>query len=542
MNEATRREILGFGVMMGAAGLLPLPLFAQSGTGAADEAAPTDGGTMVLAEFPEPTLLTSALIAAAATNNISPKIFDGLFYYDVQTLEPRPQLAERWEESADGLTLTFFLRDGVRWHDGQPFTSADVAFTITEVLLKFNSRGKAIYGNLTGVETPDPLTVVLRLSKPAPYILSGLSSWISQILPRHLYEGTDFMSNPHNTAPIGTGPYKLAEWDRGNYMRLVRNEDYWDEGLPRLDGLLYRFLPDSSSRVAALEAGDVDVVAESKVPGSDLVRLREDPRFDYETKGYALLASMQFFQFNLKNPKFQDVRVRRAFAHAIDRDFIVRNIWYGYGSAATGPLSPVLTTFYSADVPGYPYDPARAEELLDEAGFPRGADGVRMRIVHDAAQNGEAFPRTAEFLRDALGKVGIEVQVRISDFASFSRRVYTDRDFETSNYYTSCGPDPAIGAQRIYWSKAYVDGVSYSNGSGYDNPEMDRILEAAQVEPDAEKRRTLYADFQRLAMEDVPEIPLTAMQFLTISAREARNVTSKADGIKANLADAWLQS
>lgn len=535
MTDVQRRQVIGFGAAMGLAGMFPLPLLGQSSSDT-----PSAGGTLVLAEFPEPTLLTSALIAAAATNNISPKIFDGLLSYDVETLQPVPQLAERWEQSEDGLTLTFFLRDGVRWHDGQPFTSADVAFTISEVLVNFNSRGKAIYGNVTAVDTPDQLTVVLRLSKPAPYILSGLSSWISQILPKHLYEGTDLLTNPHNTAPIGTGPYKLAEWERGNYMRLVRNEDYWDQPRPYLDGILYRFLPDSASRAAALEAGDVHVVGESKVPGSDMIRLSEDPRLQYETKGYAMLASMHFFQFNLKNEKFQDVRVRRAFAHAIDRDFIVKNIWYGYGSAATGPLSPVLTTFYSDTVPAYAFDPAKAETLLDEAGFPRGADGVRMRIIHDVAQNGEAFPRTAEFLRDGLSKIGVEVEVRTSDFASFSRRVYTDRDFETANYYTSCGPDPAIGAQRVYWSKAYIDGVSYSNGSGYNNPEMDRILEAAQIEPDAEARRALYADFQRLAMEDVPEIPLVAMQFVTISARNAQDVSAKADGIKANLAEAWL--
>lgn len=533
MTEINRRQALLMGTASAFAGWLPMPLLAQE---------VAKGGTLVLAEFPEPTLLTSALIAAAATNNISPKMFDGLFSYDVDTLEPVPQLATGWEQSEDGLTLTFQLRDGVRWHDGQPFTSADVAFTIKEVLLQFNSRGKAIYGNLTDIQAPDPLTVVLTLSKPAPYILAGLSSWITQILPKHLYEGTDFLTNPYNTAPVGTGPYKLAEWERGNYMRLVRNDDYWDKMLPHLDGILYRFLPDSASRAAALEAGDVHVVAESKVPGSDLVRLSADPALAFETKGYATLASMQFFQFNLKNEKFQDLRVRKAFAHAIDREFIVKNIWYGYGSAATGPLSPALTTFYSPDVPAYDYDPAKAEALLDEAGFPKDASGIRMKIIHDVAQNGEAFPRTAEFLRDALAKIGIEVEVRISDFASFSRRVYTDRDFETANYYTSCGPDPAIGAQRVYWSKAYIDGVSYSNGSGYSNPSMDQILEAAQVEPDVEKRRALYADFQRLAMEELPEIPLVAMQFVTIQSARAHDVSAKADGIKANLADAWLDA
>jgi peptide/nickel transport system substrate-binding protein len=176
-----------------AASFIPVNAFGQQ----------TRGGTLVIAEFPEPTLLTSALIAAAATNNISPKMFDGLVTYDLDTLEPKPQLAESWEISPDGLTLTFKLRDGVKWHDGQPFSSADVAFTIQEILLKYNSRGKAIYGNVTDVETPDALTVVLRLSKPAPYIMAGLSGWITQILPKHVYEGTEALTNPANTKPSG---------------------------------------------------------------------------------------------------------------------------------------------------------------------------------------------------------------------------------------------------------------------------------------------------------------------------------------------------
>lgn len=531
MPNMTRRELLAWSAAVGVAGFLPFDAFGE----------PARGGTLAIAEFPEPTLLTSALIAAAATNNISPKIFDGLVAYDVDTLEPRPQLAESWEWGDDGLSLTFRLRDGVRWHDGEPFTSADVAFTIKEILLKYNSRGKAIYGNLTEIETPDALTATLRLSKPAPYILAGLSSWITQILPKHIYEGTDPLTNPRNTDPIGTGPFRFAEWQRGNFLRLERNTDYWDQPKPYVDQVIYRFLPDASARVAALEAEDVLAVAESKVPGSDLLRLKDVPFLEYETRGYAMLAPTHFFQFNLQNELFRDVRVRKAFAHAIDRDFIARNIWFGYGTPATGPLPPALKTFYSDDVPLYPYDPAKAEALLDEAGYPRGADGIRFSIRHDAAQNGEQFPKTAEFVRDALGKVGIRVEVRISDFASFSKRVYTDRDFDTANYYTSCGPDPAIGTQRVYWSKAFLPGVSYSNGSSYNNPEVDRVLEAAQIEPDQAKRKALYDEFQRLVQEDLPEIPLISMNQVTITNRRLRNLTALADGIKANFADAYIE-
>lgn len=531
MFSITRRQLMTYGAAVAGTALLTSRGWSE----------PQRGGTLVIAENPEPVLLTSALVSNRSTNNISPKIFDGLASYDLETLQPQPQLAESWETSADGKTITFHLRHGVKWHDGKPFTSADVEYTIKEILLKFHSRGQQIFGRVDEIETPDEHTVILKLSDPAPFLLFGLSSWITAIMPKHIYEGTDIRTNPANTAPIGTGPFKFSQWERGVYLRLARNEEYWDQPKPYVDQVIYRFLPDASSRVAALEAEDVLVVAESQVPGSDFERLKSIPYLQIDTSGYAMTAATQFFQFNLDKPLFQDIRVRRALAHAIDRDFIVRNIWYGYGHALNTPISPVLKTFHNPETKGYEFSIEKAEALLDEAGHPRGADGIRFSIIHDAAQNGEQYPRTAEYIRDALGKVGIRVEVRISDFASFTKRVYTDRDFETANYFTSCGPDPVIGVQRIYWSQAFVPGVSYSNGSHYASPEMDRVVEAAQIETDPAKRRELYNDFQRIAMEDIPEIPLVGIEQVTVLNKRLKNFVYLADGVKANFADAYIE-
>lgn len=537
MSPISRRQWLQYSAAASLAGALPAYVFGAQAANA--DGTPARGGVLVVAQYPEPTILTTAVIAAGATNNISPKIFDSLLTYDLQ-LNPQPLLAKSWSVSDDGLTITFHLREGVKWHDGVPFTSADVAFSLTEVWQKLNSRGKSLYANVVAVDTPDDLTVIWRLSKPAPYILNSQASYISQILPKHIYEGTDILTNPANVKPIGTGPFKFAEWSRGNYLRLERNPDYWDAPRPYLDQVVYRFLPDAAGRGAALETGDVQLVGETAVPANDLARLARDPNFELELKGYELLGLVQFFAFNLEKPVFQDVRVRRAFAHAIDQSFLIKNIWHGYGKAATGPIPSDQSAFYTADVPRYAFDPERAKQLLDEAGLKPDANGVRLTITHDYAASAEQLQRAAEYLREALGNVGIKVQVRNQDFAAFARRVYTERDFDTATYYTSTGPDPAVGVQRVYWSKAFQKGVSFSNTSGYANAEVDQALEAAQIEADAKKRAALYHTFQQVVQQDLPEIPLVEVQHVTLSSQRVKQHSINAEGTKGNFAAVYL--
>ncbi len=530
----SRRRVLRSALQVGASGILPGRIIRALGADV-----PVRGGQIIVGQFPESSSLTNAMTSAGPTGLVSGKIFDGLLTYDFD-LTPRPQLATAWEQSSDGLTITFRLRPGVTWHDGNPFTAADVAFSATEVWKKLHSRGRTTFANLVAAETPDPLTLVFRLSKPQPSILRALASTESQILPRHLYEGTDVRANPHNVAPVGTGPFRFVKWDHGNYIVLERNPDYWDHPKPYLDRLIFRVMPDAFARSAALQTGEVDIVGGVSVALSDIARLARESGIAIDSHGFEYTATIFFLEFNLDRPMFKDLRVRRAFAHAIDREFIIHNIFFGRAVACHGPVPPTLAEFYTPDLPIYPYDLDLARRLLDDAGCKPDADGVRLTANLDAVPGG-AMPRIAEYLRDNLGRIGIKFVMRGGqDFASYVRRIYTERNFDAIVTGGNAAPDPAMGVQRFYWSKGFQPGVAFSNASHYASAETDCLLEAAQTEIDVKKRSNLYGDFQRKVMADLPTIPLVAPAYVTLANRRVRRHTISADGLDANLAEAYV--
>ncbi len=490
---------------------------------------------------PEPVMLTGAFNSSGQIYQISGKIFDGLVTYDFN-FNPQPQLALSWETSPDGRNLTLRLRPGVKWHDGQPFTSADVAYSALQVWKVAHPRGRSIYANLEAVDTPDPLVAIMRFSQPAPYVMNALHAVESQILPRHLYEGTDLNTNPRNLAPVGTGPFRFVEFRRGQFVTLERNPDYWDQGKPLADRVVIRFIPDPAARSAAYEAGELDVGGSLPVALADARRLAALPSLELPDRGDEALAAMAYLEFNLRKPPFNDVRVRRAIAHAIDRNFLLRNVWFGFGKPSTGPISSAMTKFHAPVTAAYPHDPALAQRLLDEAGLRRGAGGIRFRMTHDPLPGSDFYTGTGDYLRAALGRIGIAVEVRNSDFPTFYRRVYTDNDFDTTNFAAFNLTDPTMGVQRFYWSKNILRGVAFSNGSGYSNPEVDRLLEAAQIEPDERKRFDLFARFQQIAMEDLPNLPLGDIKWFTILNRRAENIITSPFGVHDNFAAVTLKS
>jgi peptide/nickel transport system substrate-binding protein len=455
-------------------------------------------------------------------------------------MRPVPQLATAWETSEDGRAMRFRLRDGVRWHDGKPFTSADVAWSLMNVWKTLHGRGRATYAFVDAVETPDPHTVVLRLSRPSPAIMNALHAAESQVLPRHLYEGTDIQSNPLNSAPVGTGPFRFKEWRRGSALIVERNPDYWDKGKPLLDQIVMRFIPDGAGRSAALETGEALLGGDNPVPLNDIARLSKLPHLTVERRGYNSVNNIHFAEFNLRRPQFQDVRVRRAIGMAINRELIARNIWFGEGKASTGPIPHTMAAFYTADVPNLPYDVAGANKLLDQAGVARGAGGTRFRMVMDWAPYGDALQRTGEYIRQALRPLGIEVEIRSSDLPGWLRRVYTENDFDMTTFYLSATADPTLGLQRFWWSKNIQKGAVFTNASGYSSKEMDRILESAAVELDPAKRAGLFHEFQRLAMQDLNIIPLVDLAGVTLANRRVHDHTVGGYGVRSALARCWL--
>lgn len=527
----SRRGLIGYG-LAGAFGL-------GAGLPANSAPAPDNGRTLIVAQDPEPLTLTSAASIDAGTLAVSGKIFDRLFALDLDT-KLTPQLATSAEFSADGLALTLRLRPGVKWHDGRPFGSADVAYSILEVWKKFHARGFLSYANVEAVDAPDPLTAVLRLKRPAPYILHSLAQGESQVVPRRLYEGAPVLTNPVNLAPIGTGPFRFVRWERGGHIELERNPDYWDSPRPHFDKVLFRFLPDGAAVVAALETKAIHLASGSNTPRADLERLRKNAALSVKVFGPTFSPVMEGFAFNLDRPALQDVRVRQAFAHAIDRNFILKNIWQDVGTLADSPVAPQFVDFYTSDLPKYPFDLARAESLLEEAGLKRDASGVRLTLTVDVMPPGTSRVRTAQFIRGTLAKIGVKLELRSQSLGEYLHRVFTRRDFDAIVYGTGTDIDPALGIQRFYWSKTFQPGVPFTNATHYWTPEVDRLLETAQVELDANKRRQLYFDVQRAVQRDLPCIPILFPSSVALSDRRLIDfATVRADNFaKARFATA----
>jgi peptide/nickel transport system substrate-binding protein len=523
-----RRDFIG---ALSAGALLP-PAWSAAPAGET----PVRGGTLVVGASPEPTTLTSAVTSAGPTQLVSGKIFDGLLTYDL-ALRPQPQLATAWDVSKDGLTITFTLRAGVRWHDGKPFTSADVAWTLDKVWKVYHSRGRGTFANVTEVSTPDPLTVVLHLSKPAPYLLSALASTESQILPAHLYRSGQVLTNPANNAPVGTGPFRFVRWNRGSDIVLERNPHYWQPQQPYLDRLIFRFLPDAGASAAALETGSIQLA--TNMAPADIARLRKNGALAVDTRptGYSSLISS--FEFNLDRPALRDVRVRQAIAHGIDRQFLVKNVWFGDAVAATSPLPATLPAFFGADLPAYAYNLQQATTLLDQAGLKPDSRGVRLTLNCDPYPSPPML-QSAQYLRASLRRIGVQLNVRVQDAGEFVNRVYTRRDFDTTIYGANAGPDPAISSQRFYSSKNFQPGIAFSNGANYRNPQVDQLLDAAQVELDPARRRALYLQFQQIVMRDAVTLPLVAWSMPVLSQRRVRNISVTADGVLGNFASAYL--
>lgn len=536
--QLSRRHFLELLAAGAGVGMLPSAWAAQAAAGG-----PARGGTLVANVTPEPSAgLVGGINISAPVLPISASIFDGLVTYD-REFKPQPQLAESWEQSADGKQIVFHLRRNVKWHDGTPFTSADVQYSILNVVKKTHPRGASTFAKVIAVDAPDAHTVVLRLSGPSPVIWAALFGTETQIVPKHLYEGSNPLTNPWNLKPVGTGAFVFKEWVRGSHILLERNPDYWDSGKPYLDRIIFKNIPDAGSRAAALENGEILLGANNPVPESDVARLQANPRLEVNTEGWQAPAPMFFFDFNFRQERFRDIRVRRAFAHALDAKTLAETVWYGLADVATSPVPSYQKAFYKPGLTQYAYDPAKAEQLLDEAGFRRGADGWRMSITHvTCAPYGAAYVRAGELFRQQLKKIGVDLKLVNYDLGTYVRKMFTDYEFDTASMWYSAYTDPQIGVQRRFWSKNIKPGSPSSNGSGYASAEMDRAIEAMQEEGDVQKRREHIFEMPRIAQDDVASITLLELKFYGIYDRRVQGLRQGPLTFYSTLADAWLQA
>jgi len=427
--------------------------------------------------------------------------------------------------------VVFRLRKNVRWHDGAAFTSRDAAFTYRAIMDDATaSPRKPDFDLILRVETPDEHT--FRVTYRKPYS-PALESWMISLLPSHLLEGRpqSWWTEHFNRTPIGTGAFRFAQWKTNEFIRVERNPDYFAAPAPWLDGIVYRFMPDQLTLRLAFETKQVDFWGAEPWTVNAFVN---DPRFEVFTSP---TSSYTYIGWNLKRPLFQDPLVRRALAHAVDVPSMVRFILYGHGLQSTGLFTPQMW-FFNPDIKPFAYDPEKARDLLAQAGWKPGPDGILQK-------NGERFSFTlitnngnevrrdiATLTQDGLKQLGIEVKVELYEWAVFLKNHINKGDFDAMVLGWSLGNGYD---QFQIWHSSQTN-PEQLNVVGYKNEEADRLLDDIRQEYNREKIIRMAGNLQRVIYEDQPYLFLYVPEGTSVMWKDAYRIR-RPDG-KGN----WIDS
>lgn len=482
---------------------------------------PKRGGTLVIGWSQTPRHLNGAVQSGVATALPSTQIFASPLRFDDQW-NPQPYLAEKWSMSQDGKSLTLNLRRNAVFHDGKPVTSADVAFSI--MAIKANHPFKTMMDPVERVETPDSYTAIVRMSVPHPAILLALSPALCPVLPKHIYDdGQDLKNHPRNSSNVvGSGPFKLVDFKPGKSLTLERFDKFFLEGKPHLDKVIIDSNPDSASLVLGLERGSIHMLP-SLTNSTDLKRLSGNSQITLTPKGYEGIGGLNWLAFNLKRKPFDDVRVRKAIAMSLDKQFITKALMSGFAQPAHGPIV-ARSPFAIEDVVRYPLDLKKAAALLDEAGLKPGPNGERFRFAVDHVPGqGDQQKVVAEYLKSQLKKVGVTVEVRTSaDFPSWAKRI-SSHDFDATMDLVFNWGDPVIGVHRTYLS-TNIKPIVWTNTQSYSNPKVDELLNTAGTLLDQSKRKAAYSAFQKIVTDEVPIIFINQIPYHTVASKKVGNL------------------
>jgi len=400
----------------------------------------------------------------------------------------------------------------VKWHDGEELTAEDVVYTFQTIQTSEAEiapfRPRFMQGDEPiQFEAADDYTVVAHLTSPNASFFTDISV---PIVPKHVLEGQDLREGPFNRAPVGTGPFKVVEWNTAESIVLEANEDYF-RGRPCIDRLIFRIIPDEQSQVAALQTGELDFLP--NIPGASVPTFEGNPDF---TISVAEQDSLFHMFLNLANPKFQDVRVRQALMTAIDRQAVVDIVRQGYGVVHNSHFDHVVPFYQQDKLGGYDYDPERAGALLDEAGI-SDTDGDGIRDV-----NGEPWTITitsfAGGFRDYADyavvvqafwqDIGVQTELEFGDLSTLVEQIYqervVDKPYEAhTSGWSVIGPEPNSYANFYMWTDALGPNIP-----NYRNEEVNQLFEAARLETDFDARMAIYEQIEAILWEELPTLPL----------------------------------
>jgi peptide/nickel transport system substrate-binding protein len=434
-----------------------------------------------------------------ASGSINDLVFNGLVKYD-KDIRLVGDLAKRWEVSNDGKTITFYLRQDVKWHDGVEFTAEDCLFTYQKLIdPSVATPYSSSYMDVHKAEVVGKY--IFRVTYKEPFS-PALESWGMGILPKHILIGKDINTDAFNRNPIGTGPFKFKTWVAGQKIVLDANDTYF-EGRPNIDQVIYRIIPDSTTMFQELLSGGVDMMVLNPLQylrKSETRRIKENYlKFRYPANAYTYMG------YNLNNPLFSEIRVRQALSYAIDRQSIIDGILLGIGRICTGPYSDVSWA-YNPYAKRYDYDPELARRILHDAGWKASEtsgvlekDGRPFRFTIMTNQGNNERIRTAEIIQQNFKKVGIEVNIRVMEWQAFLEQI-DKRSFDAIILGWGMGRDPDI---YDIWHSSKTKKSEY-NFIGYHNTEVDRLLVEGRRTFNMEKRKKIYYRVHAILAEEQP--------------------------------------
>jgi peptide/nickel transport system substrate-binding protein len=532
MSGFSRRDFL-----MTTAGAALAARFSSSAFAATET--PKRGGTLIATwgGF-EPQSLFVPSGGGSSPYFTSTKVIERLIRLSVD-LKFEPVLAIDIKPAEDFRSYVIKLREGVTWHDGQPFTADDVVFNAMQYW-KPISAGVSLDA-LEGAEAIDPSTVLLKFKAPVPefFLKSVLAGKSGLVIPKHVYAGSNIITNPINNTPIGTGPFKVKEWVRGSHVEYLRNDKYWNPSLPYVDRLVIRWWRDPASRSAAFEANQLDIGTFNPIPMPDIPRLTAGGKFIAETKGYSNSAWITTIEFNQRREIFKKQEVRQALMQAIDRQFIADTIFFGRAHPSIGVLHSSNAIFFTKDVQDYPFDAKKAAKMLDAAGYPvKGGSRFKLSLV--SAGWFEENVKIGQYLKQAFEDLDITVDLAVPDRATSLKRIYTDYDYDIAVSNNSGSIELIPSTTQYYTTDGIVKGAAFRNATGYSNPKLDEIVAKMAVETDEPKRIALGKEFDRLATLEAPLLPMVDLEPVTIVRSDVRNHSTTADFMGESWAEIWL--
>ncbi|MDH5542697.1 MAG: peptide-binding protein [Nitrospinota bacterium] len=497
---------------------------------------PEHGGMLVEASIGDASNLIAMLAGDAASHSISGLVNAGLVRY-TPSWEIEGELAESFEISNGGKTITFHLRKGVKWHDGHPFTSADVMFGYKTII---NENTPTAYSEdylqVSKAEAPDDHTFIVHYDKPfAP----ALGSWGSlTVLPKHLLEGKDITKSELTRKPIGVGPYKFIEWKTQEKIVLEANPEYF-EGEPFIKRYVFRIIPDTATQFLELKSNGIDMMGLTPI---QYKKQANTSFFNENFQKYSYLANGYVYMgYNLKRKLFQDVRVRRAITHAIDKDEIIEGALLGLGKPAEGPYKPGIWA-YNPNVKKLGYDPEKAKSILAEAGWKDtdgdgilDKDGKKFEFTIVTNQGNDQRKKTAEIIQRRLKEVGIAVNIRIIEWASFIKEFINKREFDATILGWSLSPDPD---NYDIWHSSKTKEAEF-NFISYKNDEVDALLEKGRRSFDQEERKKAYYRIQEILAEEQPYCFLFNSESLPVVSARVKGITAYPTGIGYRWPNLW---